>query len=282
MNKAKTKQLLLENHINIKKKYGQNFLLDDDILNKIISDSKINKASYVVEIGPGLGFLTKKLSQNACKVLCYEIDAQMIEILNQTFFANVEIIHDDFLKRNLDQDLNIFAKGKKVTIVANLPYYITTAILLKILEETSLVERMVVMMQKEVAQRICGKPKTKDYNALSVLMQYFTNPKILFDVKPSSFYPSPNVDSSVVLIEYKKEKSYQARSLAYFLKFNRNIFLQRRKTLINNLQKAYPYPKENLEELLKGFGLSLSSRAEELDVKTIVELSNLLYDHFIK
>ena len=198
MNKEEIKQILLQNNLIVKKKYGQNFLLDEVVLNNIILKAGIKADSCVVEIGPGLGFLTKKLSQFAGKVLCYEIDEQMVRFLKKENYNNVEIIQDDFLNRNLDEDFLKFAKGKKLMVVANLPYYITTAILLKILEETHTVDKMIVMMQKEVAQRICGKPSTKDYNALSVLLQYFTNPKIVLDVKPSSFYPQPTVDSSVV------------------------------------------------------------------------------------
>jgi 16S rRNA (adenine1518-N6/adenine1519-N6)-dimethyltransferase len=280
MNKEEVKQILLQNNITVKKKYGQNFLLDESILNNIVLKSNIKENSYIVEIGPGLGFLTKKLSQCANKVLCYEIDEQMVNILVKENYNNVEIIKDDFLKRNLDEDFLKFAKGKKIMIISNLPYYITTAILLKILEETHYVDKMIVMMQKEVAQRICGKPSTKDYNALSVLLQYFTIPKILFDIKPSSFYPQPNVDSSVVEIVYKKEIVNKALNLNYFLQFNRNIFFQRRKTLINNVQKAYDYDKSEIEKLLCRFHISSSIRAEELSVNQIVDIANTFYEHF--
>ena len=183
-------------------------------------------------------------------------------------------------KQETDEDFLKFAKGKKLMVVANLPYYITTAILLKILEETHTVDKMIVMMQKEVAQRICGKPSTKDYNALSVLLQYFTNPKIVLDVKPSSFYPQPTVDSSVVEIKYKTEMDNTALNLNYFLKFNRNIFSQRRKTLINNLQKTYHYTKSEIEEILYHFHISVSIRAEELSVNQIIDLANAFYKHF--
>ena len=280
MNKEEIKQILLQNNLIVKKKYGQNFLLDEVVLNNIILKAGIKADSCVVEIGPGLGFLTKKLSQFDGKVLCYEIDEQMVRFLKKENYNNVEIIQDDFLNRNLDEDFLKFAKGKKLMVVANLPYYITTAILLKILEETHTVDKMIVMMQKEVAQRICGKPSTKDYNALSVLLQYFTNPKIVLDVKPSSFYPQPTVDSSVVEIKYKTEMDNTALNLNYFLKFNRNIFSQRRKTLINNLQKTYHYTKSEIEEILYHFHISVSIRAEELSVNQIIDLANAFYKHF--
>ena len=149
-----------------------------------------------------------------------------------------------------------------------------------LIEKKLPIDRYVTMMQKEVAQRICGKPSTKDYNALSVLLQYFTNPKIVLDIKPSSFYPQPTVNSSVVEIKYKTEMDNTALNLNYFLKFNRNIFSQRRKTLINNLQKTYHYTKSEIEEILYHFHISVSIRAEELSVNQIIDLANAFYKHF--
>ena len=206
MNKEEVKRILLENNVSVKKQYGQNFLLDENVLNNIITNAKINKDSFVIEIGPGLGFLTNYLSKNANNVLCYEIDSEMVEVIKSRNYKNVDIEFKDFLKVNINEDIKKYNKNNlEVVVVANLPYYITTPILLKILEETSCVNRMVVMMQKEVALRICGKPSTKDYNSLSVLIQYFTNPKYLFTVKPGSFYPEPGVDSAVIEIKYKDE-----------------------------------------------------------------------------
>lgn len=277
MTKEQVKKILEQNDIIVKKQYGQNFLLDDNILKNIVKSAELKKDTNVIEIGPGLGFLTNYLQQATTNVLCYEIDEQMVEHLNELNY-NISIINDDFLKRNLNKDFkNIFDNSNNITLVANLPYYITTPILLKVLEETTRIDKMIVMMQTEVAKRICGKPSTKDYNALSVLIQYFTNPRIIFNVSPKSFFPEPNVESSVVMIEKKEEPLLEVENLDFFLKFNRNIFAQRRKTLYNNIQKAYNYDKGLIKKIIKENNLDESVRSEELDVSQIVKLANDFY-----
>lgn len=277
MTKEQVKKILEQNDIIVKKQYGQNFLLDDNILKNIVKSAELKKDTNVIEIGPGLGFLTNYLQQATTNVLCYEIDEQMVEHLNELNY-NISIINDDFLKRNLNKDFkNIFDNSNNITLVANLPYYITTPILLKVLEETTRIDKMIVMMQTEVAKRLCGKPSTKDYNALSVLIQYFTNPRIIFNVSPKSFFPEPNVESSVVMIEKKEEPLLEVKNLDFFLKFNRNIFSQRRKTLYINIQKAYNYDKELIKKIIKENNLDESVRSEELDVSQIVKLANDFY-----
>lgn len=277
MTKEQVKKILEQNDIIVKKQYGQNFLLDDNILKNIVKSAELKKDTNVIEIGPGLGFLTNYLQQATTNVLCYEIDEQMVEHLNELNY-NISIINDDFLKRNLNKDFkNIFDNSNNITLVANLPYYITTPILLKVLEETTRIDKMIVMMQTEVAKRLCGKPSTKDYNALSVLIQYFTNPRIIFNVSPKSFFPEPNVESSVVMIEKKEEPLLEVKNLDFFLKFNRNIFSQRRKTLYNNIQKTYNYDKELIKKIIKENNLDESVRSEELDVSQIVKLANDFY-----
>lgn len=277
MTKEQVKKILEQNDIIVKKQYGQNFLLDDNILKNIAKSAELKKDTNVIEIGPGLGFLTNYLQQATTNVLCYEIDEQMVEHLNELNY-NISIINDDFLKRNLNKDFkNIFDNSNNITLVANLPYYITTPILLKVLEETTRIDKMIVMMQTEVAKRLCGKPSTKDYNALSVLIQYFTNPRIIFNVSPKSFFPEPNVESSVVMIEKKEEPLLEVENLDFFLKFNRNIFAQRRKTLYNNIQKAYNYDKGLIKKIIKENNLDESVRSEELDVSQIVKLANDFY-----
>ena len=277
MTKEQVKKILEQNDIIVKKQYGQNFLLDDNILKNIVKSAELKKDTNVIEIGPGLGFLTNYLQQATTNVLCYQIDEQMVEHLNELNY-NISIINDDFLKRNLNKDFkNIFDNSNNITLVANLPYYITTPILLKVLEETTRIDKMIVMMQTEVAKRLCGKPSTKDYNALSVLIQYFTNPRIIFNVSPKSFFPEPNVESSVVMIEKKEEPLLEVENLDFFLKFNRNIFAQRRKTLYNNIQKAYNYDKGLIKKIIKENNLDESVRSEELDVSQIVKLANDFY-----
>lgn len=271
--------------ISIKKRYGQNFLLDNNVLNNIIEKSGLKdnpKTINVIEIGPGLGFLTEKILMYAKKLVSYEIDEEFIKVLNDKFKTcdNFSLINKDFLKVNLTEDINKEFNNERTIVIANLPYYITTPILLKILEETSLVDKMIVMMQKEVAMRLCGVPKTKDYNSLSVLIQYFTNVKLLFNVSPKSFYPAPDVDSSVILIEYRKEYTVKATNLPYFLKFNRVVFAQRRKTIINNIMANYPsdiYTRPFIQQILNENNIDVNARAESLDVDQIVNLANSFY-----
>ena len=184
MDLNKVKQILKDNNLNAKKQFGQNFLVDNNILNKIAHCASINEDTVIVEIGPGMGALTEKLLEQAKKVICYEIDTDMVHILQNRFDSYINdgklvINHKDFLKANLEKDLEGI---KNVKVVANLPYYITTPILIKICEELTELDEMIVMMQKEVALRICGKPSTKDYNALSVLIQYNHKAELLFDV----------------------------------------------------------------------------------------------------
>lgn len=273
------KRILEKNNLSAKKMFGQNFLLNDQIIYDICEQSNIDKSTCVIEVGPGLGFLTKELTKRAKKVLAYEIDDSMIDYLNNTFkdIDNLVIKPMDFLKANIDEDiLENFSDYSKVILVANLPYYITTPILLKVLEESKLISSMTCMMQKEVAWRICGKPSTKDYNALSVLMQYYTNPKVIINVDKQSFYPEPDVDSSVVLIKYLEKPLCEVASTEYFKKFNRAIFTQRRKTLNNNL-KSFGINKQIIEEVLNNNNIDLNIRAEALNVETIAKLSSAFF-----
>lgn len=279
MNINEVRQILTKYNVSVKKQFGQNFLMDNNIINKICDVSNISKEVNVIEIGPGLGFLTQELKSRANKVMCYEIDPEMVKVVTNRFENddNVIIKYQDFLKANIDSDIEKYLSDKPVIVVANLPYYITTAILIKILEESKYIKQMTVMMQLEVADRICGKPSTKDYNSLSVLMQYYTACKLAIKVGKTCFYPEPNVDSAVVLIKYKEEILNAAVNEEYFKKFNRIVFAQRRKTLVNNLKSGFGYKKELIEEILTKNNISLTVRTEALSVEQIVHLSNEFY-----
>ena len=280
MNINEVKQILEQYEVSVKKQFGQNFLMDNNVIAKICDISNITKETNVIEIGPGLGFLTNELKQRANKVLCYEIDHEMVKVITSRFENNHNVIvkYQDFLKANIDKDIDtLFNDDKEVIVVANLPYYITTAILIKILEESKKIKQLTVMMQLEVADRICGKPSTKDYNSLSVLMQYYTECKLAIKVGAKSFYPEPNVDSAVVLVKYKNEITNPALNEEYFKKFNRIVFAQRRKTLANNLKSGFGYSKELIEEILTKNNISLTIRTEALTVNEIVKLSNEFY-----
>ncbi|MBQ4570675.1 MAG: ribosomal RNA small subunit methyltransferase A [Bacilli bacterium] len=279
MNINEVKQILTKYDVSVKKQFGQNFLMDNNIINKICDVSNVSKEVNVIEIGPGLGFLTQELKQRANKVMCYEIDPEMVKVVTNRFEndENVIIKYQDFLKANIDNDIEKYLSDKPVIVVANLPYYITTAILIKILEESKYIKQMTVMMQLEVADRICGKPSTKDYNSLSVLMQYYTTCKLAIKVGKMCFYPEPNVDSAVVLIKHKEEILNAAVNEEYFKKFNRIVFAQRRKTLANNLKSGFGYKKELIEEILIKNNIPLTIRTEALSVEQIVHLSNEFY-----
>lgn len=279
MNITQVKEILNKYQVSAKKQFGQNFLMDENVINNICDVSNVDEETNVIEIGPGLGFLTNILAAKAKKVLCYEIDSEMIKVLTSRFENNEKVVikYQDFLKANIDHDIKNIFETEKVIVVANLPYYITTAILLKILEESKIIKSLTVMMQLEVANRLCGTPSTKDYNSLSVLIQYYTTASLKIKVKPSCFYPEPNVDSGVVLIKYKDEIKNHAVNEEYFKKFNRAIFTQRRKTLVNNLKTYLSINKDLIEQILINNNLPLTIRAEALTVDQIVSLSNQFY-----
>lgn len=279
MNIKEVKELLDKYNLNAKKGFGQNFLIDDNILKKIASSLDEKDYQAVIEVGPGLGSLTRYLVKSYPQVLCYEIDKDMIEVLNDTILEhNLTIKEGDFLKSNVEKDIETYFGKQNVCLIANLPYYITSPILLKLLEEVPSVKDIVIMIQKEVADRFVAKPNTKDYNALSVLIQYFTNAEKLFDVSPNAFIPAPKVSSSVIHLSYKDKVSLSGDDLAFFLKFNRNIFKQRRKTLINNICSSFNISKENTAKILIDNGFKDTIRSEALSVEEIVNLSKIFKD----
>lgn len=267
---------LKEKNLYAKKQYGQNFLIDKNVLNKIISISNVTKEDTIIEIGPGMGCLTEFLCLNAKKVICYEIDKDMVDILNNsivTQYDNVSIINNDFLK----EDLSIYNSEEKcenIKVVANLPYYITTPIIFKLLSETK-IKQFTFMVQKEVGERLTGKPNTKDYNALSVVMQLKTESKVATKVSPNSFYPAPNVDSVLLLVKTIKN-DLEANLEAKFIKFVQDIFAQRRKTIINNINDKYGKNKQQLIEIFGKNNININVRAESLDLNEIKELFNIV------
>ena len=279
MNIKEVKELLDKYNLNAKKGFGQNFLIDDNILKKIASSLDNKDYQAVIEVGPGLGSLTRYLVKSYPQVLCYEIDQDMIEVLNDTILEhNLTIKEGDFLKSNVEKDIETYFGKQNVCLIANLPYYITSPILLKLLEEVPSVKDIVIMIQKEVADRFVAKPNTKDYNALSVLIQYFTNAEKLFDVSPNAFIPAPKVSSSVIHLSYKDKVSLSGDDLAFFLKFNRNIFKQRRKTLVNNICTSFNISKESAAKILLDNGFKDTIRSEALSVEEIVNLSKIFKD----
>jgi len=267
-------KILKEKGMYAKKHFGQNFLIDKNVLNKIIDISNVTKDDVVIEIGPGMGCLTEFLAINAKKVICYEIDHDMIQMLTENLlpnYDNIKLNEIDFLKT----DLSIYnGDVENVKVVANLPYYITTPIIFKLLSETK-IKQFTFMVQKEVGDRLTGKPNTKDYNSLSVAMEYKTNSKIAYKVSPNSFYPAPKVDSALLLVNVK-QMDCEADFDAQFLKFVQEIFAQRRKTVINNLNGKYSFDKLKLIDLFNKNNININLRAETMTVEDILELFKIV------
>lgn len=270
---SKLKEKMDKYNFNFKKMYGQNFIIDENIINNIITSSNIDKDTLVIEIGPGAGSLTYKLGLSAKNVLCYEIDTKVKELLleNINELNNVDIIFDDFLKCNVLKDIKKYSY-KKLYVVANLPYYITTPIIIKFIEEEIPVDKIVVMVQKEVGDRFKASPGTKDYNSLSIYLNYYFDVKKILDVSKNVFMPKPNVDSIVVEFT-KKDELYKLKDSKLFFKLVKDSFNQKRKTLRNNLRD---YDLTKIEEVLKKYNLDLSVRAEALPIEIFIDISNNL------
>lgn len=269
----KMKELLEKNGFSLKKKFGQNFIIDENVINSIIDKSKIDKDTLVIEVGPGAGSLTYKLGISAKNVICYEIDTTLENVLkeNTRDLNNVKIIYQDFLKANVLDDIKGY-EYKKLYFVANLPYYITTPIIIKIIEDCIPVDKMVFMVQKEVGNRFKALPGSKEYGSLSVYLNYYFDVKKILDISRHVFMPEPNVDS--IIVEFsKKENLLAVKNEEVFFKLIRDSFTQKRKTLRNNL-KGYNLAK--IEEVLNRHNLDLSVRAEQLSTEIFIEIANNL------
>ena len=267
----KMSRMLNEKNFKFKKKYGQNFIIDENVINKIVENSNIDKNTLVIEIGPGAGSLTKKLAQNAKQVLCYEIDETLKTVLNDLTieFSNIDIFYQDFLKSNVLDDLKQY-QYEQLYIVANLPYYITTPIIMKVIEDNIPVDKIVVMVQKEVGDRFKATPGTKDYNSLSIFLNYYFDISKLMDVSRNVFLPKPNVDS--IVVEFKKnKKNYNIKDEKLFFQLIHDSFQQKRKTIKNNLNK---YDLKSVENVLKKYNFDLNSRAEQIPIYVFADISN--------
>lgn len=271
----KMKELLEKHGFSLKKKFGQNFIVDENIIDAIINKSDVDKNTLVIEIGPGAGSLTYKLALSSGNVLCYEIDTTLKELLQENISEcnNVEIIYKDFLQANIKEDLKKYDYDK-IFVVANLPYYITTPIIVKIIEDDIPVDKLVVMVQKEVGDRFKAVPGSKDYGSLSVFLNYYFDVKKLMDVSCNVFLPKPNVDSIVVEFR-KKENLLELKDRELFFKLIRDSFSQKRKTIRNNLKG---YNLEVVETVLNKYGYNLTVRAEQLPLEIFVNLANSLYN----
>jgi len=268
-----TRHILRKFDIRASKRLGQNFLVNEEVVNNIIRLAGINAGDNVLEIGPGLGTLTQKLIEAGANVKAVEIDAKMINILATTLagYENVEIIHADVLQIDLQQIFN----GQSFKVVANLPYYITTPIVMTLLEQKLPVTQIVVMMQKEVAERFTATPGGKEYGAVTVAVQYYSVPELLFEVAPQSFIPEPAVTSAVVQLKLRTEKPVALIDEDKFFAVIKAAFAQRRKTLANNL-RAFGISSEILLKLSAATSIDLSRRGETLSLQEFARLANEL------
>ena len=265
------KQEIEENHFNFKKKYGQNFIVDKNIIHSIIVKSEIDDETLVIEIGPGAGSLTSELGRYAKNVIAYEIDETLKPILEKNITSNTEVIFEDFLKRDIAEDIKKY-NYKKLYVIANLPYYITTPIIIKLIDTKIDFDKIVVMVQKEVGDRFKAKPKTKEYNSLSVFLSYYFNITKILDVSRNVFIPKPNVDSIVVCFTKKVDK-LKVNNEELFFKLIKDSFKQKRKNLRNNLKG---YDLENISKTLSKYKLDLTVRAEALPLEIFVDIANNL------
>ncbi len=272
----KVREILADKQLRVKKHFGQNFLTDQNLLRKIADSGKLTKASAVIEIGPGLGGLTEVLLAQAGKVLAYEIDTDLIPILNDQFRnqPHFHLLHQDILEANIDADIATYLKDyTDIAVIANLPYYITTPILMRFLETSKKVSRLIVMMQLEVASRLAAKPNTKEYNALSIVIQCRANVKTLFKVPRTVFIPAPNVDSAVVALEISPFTALPEDQHKAFYTFVHACFTQRRKTLLNNLLTGpFGLSRSEYETVMSRLNIALDARAEQLEIRRFVDL----------
>lgn len=277
---SRTLEIIQKHGFHFKKGFGQNFLVDLNILNKIVDHAEITKNTYVIEIGPGIGSLTEQLAKKAKKVVCYEIDKTLIPILEETLkdYNNIKIINEDVLKADIKELINTeFCDASDIALVANLPYYITTPILMNLLEQKLPIKRYCVMIQKEVAQRLSGTPGTKDYNALSVAIQYYTEPKIVLNVPRTVFIPQPNVDSAVLKLKVRTTPLVEVKDEKLFFHVVKGSFIQRRKTILNNLKQTFTnISSELLLEALQQANLNPQTRGETLSIHDFARLSNII------
>jgi 16S rRNA (adenine1518-N6/adenine1519-N6)-dimethyltransferase len=283
----RTRGILEKYGFSFKKSLGQNFLIDTNILKRIVDFAGLNEEETgAIEIGPGIGALTEQLARASKKVVAFEIDQRLLPILAETLspYSNVKVIHQDVLKADVAKVMDEeFSDVKDVMVVANLPYYVTTPIIMKLLEEHLPIRGIVVMLQKEVADRISAKPGTKDYGSLSIAIQYYTKAETVMIVPKTVFVPQPNVDSAVIRLTRLEEPAVQVKDESFFFQVTRASFAQRRKTLLNNLTSQLPDGKQKKEEILAALhtsGIDPSRRGETLSLEEFARLSDELYPCF--
>lgn len=277
-NPQETIQILQKHDFQFKKKFGQNFLIDPHVLDKIVDAANVTKDDFVLEIGPGIGTMTQYLCEHARQVLAVEIDSNLIPILQETLapYDNVEVRHGDILKQDIPAIAREYNHGKAIKVVANLPYYITTPIIMELFESHVPLENVTVMVQKEVAERMQAEPGTKTYGALSLAVQYYAKPYLAANVPPNCFMPRPKVGSAVVRLDCLKNTPVEVEDEKQMFRLIRASFNQRRKTLQNGIANSPElcFTKQEVAEALKRMGLSETIRGEKLSLAEFARLSN--------
>ena len=279
-NPKETIQVLQKHEFQFKKKFGQNFLIDPHVLDKIVDAAQITKDDFVLEIGPGIGTLTQYLCENARQVLAVEIDDKLIPILKETLqpYDNVEVLHGDILKQDIQQIADTYNDGKPIKVVANLPYYITTPIIMELFESHVPLANVTVMVQKEVADRMKAEPGTKDYGALSLAVQYYAKPYIAAFVPPNCFMPRPNVGSAVIRLDCLARVPVEVHNEKLMFRLIRASFNQRRKTLQNGIANSaeLSFTKEQAARAIEQAGFDVRIRGEKLGLEELARLADEL------
>lgn len=279
----RTKEIMGAHGFSFKKSLGQNFIIDANILQKIIAHSDITSSSGVIEIGPGIGSLTEQLAIHSKKVVAYELDQRLLPILDQTLgdYDNVEVIHQDILTVDLQETIKTyFTDVSDIHIVANLPYYITTPILMSVLQQNSPIDSITVMLQKEVADRMAASPNTKAYGSLSIAVQYYTEASVVMDVPRTVFIPQPNVVSSVLKLKKRTTPPVKVVDEEKFFAVVQACFVHRRKTLRNNILNylKQDYEKVEIEAMLEEAGIDGTRRGESLSMAEFAALANVIIE----
>ena len=282
-NPKETIQVIQKYQFAFQKKFGQNFLIDPHVLDKIIAAAQISKDDCVLEIGPSIGTLTQYLAENARQVVAVEIDSNLIPILEETLkdYPNVTVINEDILKVDMEGLAKEYNQGRPIKVAANLPYYITTPIIMSLFEQQVPVDNITVMVQKEVADRMQAGPGSKDYGALSLAVQYYASPYIVANVPPNCFIPRPNVGSAVIRLTRHKEPPVKVKDEKLMFRLIRASFNQRRKTLQNSLNNSpeLSCTKEQIGEAIRSLGLGATIRGEALTLEQFAALADCLAEH---
>ncbi|MRX72946.1 16S rRNA (adenine(1518)-N(6)/adenine(1519)-N(6))-dimethyltransferase RsmA [Bacillus lacus] len=283
---VRTKEILEKYGFSFKKSLGQNFLIDTNVLNRIVDHAEVGENTGVIEVGPGIGALTEQLAKRAKKVVAFEIDQRLLPILKETLepYPNTKVIHQDVLKADVKEVIQTeLADCEEIMVVANLPYYVTTPIIMKLLEDQLPLKGIVVMLQKEVADRMSAAPSSKDYGSLTIAVQYFTEAKTVMNVPRTVFVPQPNVDSAIIKLMRRSEPAVNIVSEDFFFSIVKASFAQRRKTLLNNLVHFLTEGKEKkhlIEQALLSADIDGRRRGESLSIEEFARLSDELYAHF--